>query len=109
MRWVSKSPGYRDPQVIFTGALTFLSTTAILAALMAGVFTTRLLPVALGCLGIKMLVDLLPVLKMATFFEVMEDMWWYIPAQLFQMIYVPLVGFTGWLFPFQWKGRVIKA
>ncbi|HPS73905.1 MAG TPA: glycosyltransferase [Bacteroidales bacterium] len=109
VRWVSKSPGYRDPQVIFTGALTFLSTMAILAALVAGFFVPGLLPVALGCLGIKMLVDLLPVIKMAVFFEATKDLWWYIPAQLFQLIYVPLVGLTGWLFPFQWKGRVIKA
>jgi hypothetical protein len=53
----------------------------------------------------KLLVDFPVVFYMASFFR-KQNLWaWYIPAQLFQILYVPLTGILAWLVPVRWKGR----
>jgi cellulose synthase/poly-beta-1,6-N-acetylglucosamine synthase-like glycosyltransferase len=109
MRWVSKSKGYRDTAVIFVGAVTWLLQAAILSALAAGIFHAALIPVAVLCLGLKMSAELPLVIRMALFFRATNELWLYVPAQLFQLIYVPITGVFGLIVPYRWKGRIIRA
>jgi cellulose synthase/poly-beta-1,6-N-acetylglucosamine synthase-like glycosyltransferase len=109
MRWVSKSKGYRDPAVILAGGITWLLQAALLAGLFAAIFHSALLPVTALCLCAKILTDFPLVLRMAVFFGVEKELWLFIPAQLFQLIYVPLAGLFGLVLPYRWKGRLISA
>jgi cellulose synthase/poly-beta-1,6-N-acetylglucosamine synthase-like glycosyltransferase len=109
MRWVSKSKGYRDPAVIMAGALTYLLHAAILAGMLAGLFSRPMLIAAFVCWAGKMIAEFPMVAQMAFFFGRGKDLWLYIPAQMFQLVYVPVAGLSGLILPYRWKGRVIRA
>jgi hypothetical protein len=109
MRWVSKSRGYRDPVVLIAGGLTYLLQTALFAAILGGLFYPPLLLPALTCWGLKVMAEFPMVAGMALFFGRGNELWMYIPAQLFQLLYVPFTGLFGLLLPYRWKGRVIRA
>lgn len=105
IRWVSKSPGYRDPAVIFTGLVTWMAHGLLLVFIMAGWVEREWLLPALALWMIKIAADLPLVLTMGRFFGKKTPGWLYILAQLFQLIYVPLTGVLGLILPFTWKGR----
>ena len=109
MRWVSKSRGYRDPAVIAAGALTYLVQVVILLVAIAGCFHPALLLTALGCWGIKIVAELPLVTRTAIFLGIGKNLWYYVPAQLFQLVYVPVAGVAGLILPYRWKDRVISA
>lgn len=109
MRWVSKSKGYRDPAVMLTGMLTWLTLTSILASFLVSLIVPNILNITLLCLGAKMVADLPMVVKMTRFFGLGKGLWLFVPAQLFQLVYVPFTGLAGLLFSYRWKGRLIKA
>lgn len=109
MRWVSKSKGYRDPLVILSGGLAYLTSAFLLAFLVTGLFDARAILLFLICWGAKILADFALIQPMARFFGNRNDLWLYLPAQLFQLIYVPLAGLAGLIFPYRWKGRRIRA
>jgi poly-beta-1,6-N-acetyl-D-glucosamine synthase len=109
LRWVSKSKGYRDPAVLLTGGLTYLVHLALLAGLIAGSVSDLVLKVALLCWILKMTADLLPVAIMSGFFQKKKLLWLFLPAQVFQMVYVVFTGILGLVLPYRWKGRLIRA
>ena len=105
IRWASKIRGIGDPLVWLTGAVTYLFQSAILTVLVAGISMPLFLYLAITMFCFKLLVDFPVVFYMASFFR-KQNLWaWYIPAQLFQILYVPLTGILAWLVPVRWKGR----
>ena len=109
MRWVSKSKGYRHPWVLLAGGITWMTILCILASLIAGLFSPGLGTTALLCLGIKMIADLPLTLRMSLLFKKLDIFLWFVPAQLFQLLYAPAAALAGWLFPYRWKDRLISA
>lgn len=109
MRWVSKSKGYRHPWVMMAGGITWVTILFILASLIAGFFFPELGRAALLCLGVKMIADFPLTLRMSMLFKTLDDLLWYVPAQIFQLLYVPVAALAGWLLPYRWKGRRISA
>jgi cellulose synthase/poly-beta-1,6-N-acetylglucosamine synthase-like glycosyltransferase len=109
MRWVSKSKGYRDPAVLAAGSLTYLVHAVLLAGILAGLFHPALLVTVLACWALKMVTEFPMVAGMAFFFGRGKELWLYLPAQLLQLIYIPVVGLLGLILPYRWKGRVIRA
>ncbi|MFH1159685.1 MAG: glycosyltransferase [bacterium] len=107
LRWVSKTRGYKDPLVLFTGAVTYLFQAGIFTGFVLGIFNPFFFYLALAFFFFKTLVDFPTVFLMAGFFR-KQNLWmWYIPAQVFQIIYVPLTGIFAFLIPVRWKGRRI--
>jgi len=105
MRWVSKSKGYRDPVVIAVGLITWLTHLVLLTGAVAGIFYPALLPVILLLFAVKTAIDYPMVRRMSLFFGKEEHLKYYLPAQLFQLIYVPVTGIAGLVIPYHWKGR----
>ena len=105
IRWVSKSRGYRDPVVIGVGAATFLVHLLIMGGFILGLFFPNILVLFLIFWIIKMLVEFPLVLHMYHFFRKKKLLRYYVIAQVFQVIYVVMVGITGLFLPFRWKGR----
>jgi cellulose synthase/poly-beta-1,6-N-acetylglucosamine synthase-like glycosyltransferase len=105
MRWVSKSRGYRDPAVILTGLITGLLHVMLLAGWFAALAWPGILPVVAAGWLIKCLAEYPLTARMAYFTGKEKLLRFYLPAQIFQTVYVPLAGLAGLLFPFRWKGR----
>ncbi len=107
LRWVSKSRGYRDGFVLFTGVITYLYQAALLAGFFLGFLSPIFLYLSFALLFFKILIDFPLVFSMARFFG-KKQLWpWYIPAQVFQIVYVTLTGPLAFIIPVKWKGRKI--
>jgi len=108
LRWVSKSRGYSDRFVLFTGAVTYLFQAVLLGGVFLGFLSLDYLFLSIALLLLKLLVDLPIVASMARFFGKRKLLWWYIPAQIFQLIYVTISVPLAFIIPVSWKGRKIQ-
>lgn len=120
LRWVSKSSGYRDWQVIFTAVsifslnLTLLLTTIVVILQVISILPDLsvpkyFLPAITGTLYLlKTLVDTLllsPYLKKFGQYKLL----WYLPVmELIVVLYTVVIGIAGNITSFSWKGRVIN-
>ncbi len=104
-RWVSKSRGYRDSMVLLVGAVNYLFQAMILTGFLLGFLSYLYLYLAVSLLCFKILVDFPLVFSMSRFFGKQHLLIWYIPAQIFQIIYVTISGPMALLVPVRWKGR----
>jgi len=108
LRWVSKSRGYRDGFVLYTGVVTYLFQLALLAGFFLGFLSPIVLYLSVGLLLFKILIDFPLVFFMGRFFR-KQRLWpWYIPAQIFQILYVTLTVPLAFIIPVKWKGRKIQ-
>ncbi|MBN1199220.1 MAG: glycosyltransferase [Bacteroidales bacterium] len=108
-RWISKSRGYRDPLVTGVGLVSYLFQAMILAGFSLGFLSPLYLYLAVLLLAFKLLIDLPLVFSMARFFNKLNLWKWYIPAQLFQVLYVTVSGPMAFLIPVKWKGRRVSS
>jgi cellulose synthase/poly-beta-1,6-N-acetylglucosamine synthase-like glycosyltransferase len=107
IRWISKSPGYRDPAVIAMGFLTWFTVVWLFSGILVGLVYSPMLVPALILLIIKMAIDFPIVWTMIKFSEKKGKMRYFFLAQIFQSIYLPAISFLGLLLPYKWKGRRI--
>ena len=105
IRWVSKSPGYRDPVVILVGFVTYLTHLLLLAGMLSGFAFSTFLFFSLVLWFIKILIEFPMVWIMIRFFGKKKLTGYYFIAQVFQLAYVPLAGMMGLFLPYRWKGR----
>jgi poly-beta-1,6-N-acetyl-D-glucosamine synthase len=105
IRWVSKSRGYRDPAVIFAGAITFLAHFMLLGGMLSGLFIPEVLIVSVLLWVAKISIEYPMVFIMSRFFGKRILVGYYVAAQAFQLIYVPTAGLLGLFLPYRWKGR----
>ncbi|MBE0648378.1 MAG: glycosyltransferase [Bacteroidales bacterium] len=104
-RWVSKSRGYRDSTVLVVGAVNYLFQAMIPAGFLLGFLSPLYLYLAISLFCFKILVDFPLVYTMSRFFGKRHLLIWYIPAQLFQILYVTISGPMALLVRVRWKGR----
>jgi hypothetical protein len=107
LRWISKSGGYREPWVIGTGIVTAGLPFMVVICLAAGVLKSDLglIGAATAAMLLKMILDLYIVLTMKRFTSGSVSLAWYLPAQLFQLIYVPVLVLVSGFKKGTWKGR----
>jgi cellulose synthase/poly-beta-1,6-N-acetylglucosamine synthase-like glycosyltransferase len=104
-RWVSKSRGYRDSIVLLVGAVSYFFQAMILVCFFLGFLSPLYLFFAASLLCFKFLVDIPLIVAMARFFGKQHLLGWYIPAQLFQILYITISGPMALLVSVRWKGR----
>jgi cellulose synthase/poly-beta-1,6-N-acetylglucosamine synthase-like glycosyltransferase len=107
VRWASKARGYRDGFSLFTAVTVFLASAGILAGMLTGFYSLRLLGVSLMLLMLKMLVDLPVMIRISHFVRQEDRMVWYPLFQPLYMVYVVVVAIAGSLKKIQWKSRSI--
>ena len=105
IRWVSKSRGYTDPVVISVGVVTYVTHLMLLTGLVAGLILPGIGGLSLLLWFAKILLEFPMVWIMSRFFSKRNLLRYYLPAQVFQLIYVPFAGLLGLVLPFRWKGR----
>lgn len=105
IRWVSKSPGYRDPVVILAGAVTYLTQVFLLSGMLLGFLFPGMLYFSMILWLVKILLEYPMVWIMIRFFGKQTLTKHYFVAQVFQLVYVPVAGLLGLMIPYRWKGR----
>jgi len=110
IRWASKSGNYQELQILFILVLVFFFCVSI-------VFNFFLLPFLFAKIGwvflaqffIKTVVDFFYLNHLATFFQRKDLMKIFLPAQVFHIIYIFVIGLLGNLVKeYNWKGRKVK-
>jgi cellulose synthase/poly-beta-1,6-N-acetylglucosamine synthase-like glycosyltransferase len=108
LRWVSKSRGYPDHRIMAVAIVTWLFNFLLLASLVAGIFSLRLLFFSLIILGIKMILELPAVCRIIVL-SGKTGLWYLYPlTQVLNLVYVSLVGLLGNVLSYEWKGRTIS-
>lgn len=102
-RWASKASGYRDPIMIITTILVFLTNLLILGSLMAAASGSMPYTLFFILLGVKTAVDLPLMLAAMKFFNCMKLLVWYIPMQLIYPVYITFTGILSQINPVRWK------
>jgi cellulose synthase/poly-beta-1,6-N-acetylglucosamine synthase-like glycosyltransferase len=107
LRWISKSSGYREFWVIGSGLISAGFPILILTCLIVGILTVApaVLLSATGAGILKMLFDLVIVYQMRKMCTNPESLVWFVPAQIFQMLYIPLLMGISLFVEKRWKGR----
>lgn len=104
-RWVSKSTKYSDKKITLLLSLAYLFNLSILINAVLGFFSSSFWGLLGGQLFLKICVEYWyygPVLR---FFNLGRLLNFIIPAQLFHIVYVLLIGILGNFAPYNWKGR----
>lgn len=105
LRWVSKSRGYRDTVVIFVAIITYAVHLLLFWGLIIGIWHLDILLFSVVALLVKMVVDYPMVWIMARLLKKKRLLVLFFIAQIFQLVYVTVIGFSGQFIPYRWKGR----
>lgn len=108
-RWVSKSSGYRRPEIILPAMVVFAFTSLLVILLFLSLFFPVLLLAYVTFVLLKTLTDLLLVWPAHRIANQTGLLRWF---PLFQLFYPPYVLFTalvGLAMPVSWKGRKQKG
>ena len=110
-RWISKKSSYTNAWVNASGIVTYLANFIGLVSLTLGIATlgTQLSNILLWLVFVKTVADLTLIRTVKR--DLMPDcsIWRIIPAELFIMSYVTLLGIFGNVRNYAWKGRSIKV
>ncbi|RNI38703.1 glycosyltransferase [Hanamia caeni] len=108
IRWASKAGSYTDKKIISVLLLVYLLNVwlfflGILSCVYSEVFYLFILSVIL-----KTVSELLFMLPVAQFFDKKKQLWWFLLAQPFHILYTVMAGWLGQFGSYQWKGRKVK-
>ena len=107
IRWVSKSPAYRDPGMILTAFVVLILNLGLLISLAWAFFSFIFLYVFAGLFLLKCIVDFPVLWKISGFTDQRHLLTWYLPFQLIYFIFISFSGIIGNLLVYKWKGRKI--
>jgi len=105
IRWVSKSPAYRDPFMVLTAITVFLFNLSLLLSLIWSIRSMLMLYIFLLAFLFKCLIDLPLLWKVCGFFKQKYLLKTYLPFQFIYFIFIGLSGIFGNLLSYRWKGR----
>jgi hypothetical protein len=86
----------------------FLFNVLLLISIVIPFFYPGHLPMVLKMWLMKFIVDAALLFPVTLFMNEKRLLWYYIPSQIFVMVYTPLAGFLGMTKKFSWKGRTYR-
>lgn len=109
IRWFSKSKEYKDLFILVIGMIISSTIFIVDGLLVVSLFSFSLkwLLISISFLIIKFAADFPLVSFMRRFSKNQSSRLFFIPAQLFQLVYFPLVIISSWFIQIRWKGRRI--
>lgn len=108
IRWTSKSSAYKDNKIKIILILIYIFNLLILITsflTIAGIVPLH--QVFIISWTIKILADFSILYAATSFFGRRKILWLFLPAQLFHIFYIIIIGFLGNISGFMWKGRKI--
>ena len=108
IRWASKATNYNDLKISCTLFVVYFFNCSLLAMLIAGCWMPVLWWAFAGVLIVKLLIELIFVHPVATFYN-KENLLPLFPLfQPLHIIYTVIAGWLGVFGSFEWKGRRVK-
>jgi cellulose synthase/poly-beta-1,6-N-acetylglucosamine synthase-like glycosyltransferase len=108
IRWASKAGYYSDKRITAVLLLVYLLNAWLLILGICSFFNLNALCLFLVSLLIKTLAEIFFLFPVAQFFEKQRQLWWFLPAQPFHILYTVIAGWLGKFGSYQWKGRKVK-
>jgi len=109
IRWASKSGSYQELQIVFILALVFFFCVSIVINFFLLFFFKEILWIFLIQLFIKIIIDFFFLNQMCAFFKRKDLMKIFVPAQIFHILYIAVIGFLGNMKKeYNWKGRKVR-
>lgn len=104
-RWVSKSTGYTYPWIIITALVVYLFNLSILSTFIGGLFSPHWMSLFLILISVKIIIDFPVLAGITAFFRQKILLFYYIPFQIFYILFVIATGLIGNIFGFSWKEK----
>ncbi|MEJ8817170.1 glycosyltransferase [Lacibacter sp. H407] len=108
IRWASKADQYDDNRIFWVLLLVYLLNVFFVVLFVAAFFNSSLWMLFAGSLFFKILVELIFLLPVATFFQKEKLLLWFPLAQPFHIFYTVIAGWLGKFGSYEWKGRKVK-
>jgi cellulose synthase/poly-beta-1,6-N-acetylglucosamine synthase-like glycosyltransferase len=108
IRWASKADKYTDKKIIAVLLLVYVLNAWIFILGISSFFITKAFYIFLAAVAIKIIVELIFLHPVAKFFGRQKLLWWFVPAQLFHVLYTLIAGWLGKFGSYKWKGRKVK-
>ena len=108
IRWASKADSYTDKKITSVLFLVYLLNAWLLMLGIISFFNLGAFYLFIISLFIKTLAELFFLFPVAKFFEKQQQLWWFLPAQPFHILYTVIAGWLGKFGSYQWKGRRVK-
>ncbi len=105
IRWASKTGSYTDKKIISVLLLVYLLNVWVLFLGILSCFFSEALSIFIISLLLKTLAELLFMFPVSRFFGKEKQLWWFLPAQPFHILYTVIAGWLGQFGSYQWKGR----
>jgi len=108
-RWASKGLFYKNRLLIIRLIFIYLFYLSIIAQIFLSIFFSKLYLVTfIFCIILKFLVEYKIISKGADFIFKRELLRYFLVAEIFQMLYLPLAGIGGIIGKFKWKDRKLN-
>ncbi len=107
-RWISKSSGYQDPAIIITALIVYLFNLSILVSGVLSMFNPVCFLVFIFALLTKLFIDFPLLAGISCYVKKKNLLLYYIPLQFIYIFYVVIIGITGTIGSYTWKGRKLK-
>ena len=108
IRWASKADHYTDKKITAVLLLVYLLNAWLFTLGLFSFFNLNAFYLFAGLILIKTLVELFFLFPVARFFGKQQQLWWFLPAQPFHILYTLIAGWLGKFGSYQWKGRTVK-
>ena len=108
IRWASKTGNYADKKIIAVLALVYIFNVWLFLLGVLSIFYQPVLWMFILMIVGKILIELLFLYPLATFFNNKKLLWWFPLSQPFHIIYTIIAGWMGKFGSYNWKGRNVK-
>ena len=108
IRWASKADLYTDKKITAVLVLVYLLNAWLFILALSSFFYPDALYLLAASLVIKTGIELFFLFPVARFFGKQRQLWWFLPAQPFHILYTLIAGWLGKFGSYQWKGRKVK-
>ncbi len=105
LRWASKSASYKNFATLFIISVVYLYYLSLPFCIIASVVQPLFIKWVAGLLMMKFFIDFMYMHRVLNFFKQRSLLQLFLPAQLFHVFYVIMVGAFALFIPVKWKGR----
>jgi cellulose synthase/poly-beta-1,6-N-acetylglucosamine synthase-like glycosyltransferase len=108
IRWASKADKYEDKRIFGVLLLVYFFNTSFVILMVAGCWSAHYWWIALSLLLAKTLVEFSFIISVASFFNKLHLLKYFIFLQPLHILYTIIAGWLGKFGSYEWKGRKVK-
>ena len=107
-RWTSKSTHYTDKRITAILMMAYFFNLTLLVNVLFMFQNYWMMELFVFQFAFKLITEFVLINEVTTFFNKKKLMWWFLPAQLFHVFYVIIIGISGLTATYKWKNRTVK-